>query len=211
MIQSLGLVYKPAEGPARVAMPPVRMIAEEIGKSTHGVQIPVEEVDVAPGCRLAVYSDSRGLAADRFRYLRLRLRELSTSGTVRTILISSPLPQDGKSTVALNLATALADHGRCSVLLIEADLYHPVLTQVLGLKSWTGLAECLENRASPLSTIRRIVPLGWCLMPAGKPVGNPGDMLHTGAFADMMRAMAPLFDWILLDSPPLVPLTDALE
>lgn len=210
MIQSLGLVYKPKDSPARMVLPVLGAV-EDITKPARLVQIPVEEVELPPRSRVAFHTDPRGVAADRFRYLRLRLRELSKARKLNTLLIASPLPQDGKSTVAVNLATALAERGRSSVLLIEADLYHPALTQILGLKPWAGLAECLENGVPPLTAIRRIAPLGWCLLPAGKPAGSPGDLLHGETFSKVMQTLAPHFDWILLDSPPLGPLTDALE
>ena len=90
--------------------------------------IEVEQVEVLPESRIVFHNEPRSPGADRFRYLRMRLRELWDAGKLRSLLITSPLPQDGKSTIALNLATALAEHGKRTVLLIEADLHHPTLT-----------------------------------------------------------------------------------
>jgi capsular exopolysaccharide synthesis family protein len=139
------------------------------------------------------------------------LRELWKAGKLRTLQITSPLPQDGKSTIALNLATALAEGGKRTVLLIEADLHRPTLTEQLGLEQRAGLADCLETSLNPLSVLRRLEPLGWYLLPAGEPRSNPTELLQTEAFAVVLQTLSQHFDWILIDSPPVIPLTDALS
>ena len=172
--------------------------------------LPAEEVQLLPESRLVFHTDTRGPGADRYRYLRMRLRELAEAGKLRSLLITSALPQDGKSTTALNLATALAEQGKRSVLLIEADLHHPTLREQLGIKSWPGLAECLEDGLDPVLAVRRLTPLDWYLLPAGVPRGNPTELLQSDALSSVISKLSPHFDWILIDSPPLTPLTDAL-
>lgn len=129
---------------------------------------------------------------------------------MKTLLVTSPVAHDGKSTVALNLATSLAEHGNRPVLLIGADLHHATLSERLGLPDRPGLAECLEQGLKPLSIIRKILPLGWYLLPAGKPRLNPAELLQTEAMADMLKGLSPHFDWLLIDSPPVTPLADTL-
>ena len=146
--------------------------------------VPVESAEILPETRLVFHTDPRSPSADRYRLLRMRLRELGKAGKLKTLLITSPLPHDGKSTVCLNLATALAEGGRKNVLLIEADLHQPGLTGKLGLKTWTGLAECLEGTADPRSAIRQIDPLNWCLLPAGGLLANASELLQTAALAE---------------------------
>lgn len=172
--------------------------------------LPIENVRLQPESRLVFHTDPRSPAADRYRYLRMRLRVMSEAGKLRSLLITSALPQDGKSTTALNLATALAEQGKRSVLLIEADLHHPTLREQLGIESWPGLAECLEDGLDPLAAVRRLNPLDWYLLPAGEPRGNPTELLQSDALATVMSKLSPRFDWILIDSPPITPLTDAL-
>ncbi len=169
-----------------------------------------EEVSLRPESRIPFHTDPHGCAADRYRLLRMRLRELWIAGKLKTLLITSPLPEDGKSTTAMNVATALAEGGKYSVLLIEADLYHSPLAELLGIRSGPGLAECLEGTATLTSAIRRLQPLGWFVLPAGEAHGNPTELLHTEAFAQVMQKVVPCFDWVLLDSPPVLPLVDAL-
>lgn len=171
--------------------------------------MPVERADIPPETRLVFHTDPRGPGADRYRLLRMRLRELGSSGKLKTLLITSPLPHDGKSTVCLNLATALAEGGKKNVLLIEADLHQPVLNDKLRLKAWAGLAECLEGMVDPMSVVRRVHPLNWYLLPAGGSRVNASELLQTAALAGVMSKLSPHFDWIVVDSPPVLPLSDA--
>jgi capsular exopolysaccharide synthesis family protein len=172
---------------------------------------PVEEAKILPEHRVVCYTTPHSPAADRFRYLRMRLREHGDAGKLKTLLITSPLSSDGKSTVILNLATALAERGRRSVLLIDADLHRSHLVEKLGLNTWTGLTECLHDGCDPHTAIRRIDPLGWHLLPSGEPRKNPTELLQTPALANVIRSAAAHFDWVLIDSPPAVLLTDAVS
>ena len=168
-------------------------------------------VSVSPESRIVFHLDPRSPGADRFRLLRMRLRALWTSGKLKSLLITSALPGDGKSTVALNLATALAEGGKRTVLLVEGDLYHPSLASALGLENHVGLAECLEDGIDPMTdAIRRVDPLQFYLLSAGNPKGNSTELLQSDALAIFKRAVSPHFDWVIFDSPPVAPLTDAL-
>ena len=88
-------------------------------------------------------------------------------------------------------------------LVDRSDLYHPGLIPLLGLKNGPGLAECLIEGLNPFSALRQVGPLGWYLLPAGNPPENPGELLHGEAFSKTMQTLAPYFDWILIDSPPV--------
>jgi capsular exopolysaccharide synthesis family protein len=172
--------------------------------------ITADTVQIERSSRIVVHDDPRGPCADRFRLLRLRLNERWNPETMKTLLITSPLPGDGKSTVALNLATVLAERGKRRVLLIGADLHHATLTEQLGIPGRSGLAECLEKGVKPFSVIRRIEPLGWYLLPAGKARGNPTELLQSGAVAEIKQELAQQFEWILIDAPPVIPLADVM-
>lgn len=173
-------------------------------------QIPMAEVQVLPESRIVMHTDPASPAADRFRFLRMCLRDLWTTKKLNSLLITSPLPQDGKSTIALNLATALAERGKRKVVLIEADLHHPTLTGTLGLDIQSGLADCLEDNVHPISVLRRIEPLGWYLLSAGEVRSHPTELLQTEALANVLQQLSVHFDWVLIDSPPVAPLTDAV-
>lgn len=171
--------------------------------------VAVVQAQIDSAARIVMHSDPRSPGADRFRFLRMGLRELWKSGTLKSLLITSPLPGDGKSTVALNLATVLAEHGKRSVLLIEGDLYHPTLTSTMGVPEGPGLAACLEDHLDPLRAFTRIEPLCWYLLPAGAPRHNPTELLQSEAITGLMQTFHSYFDWIIIDSPPVVPLSDA--
>ncbi|MEO8657495.1 MAG: CpsD/CapB family tyrosine-protein kinase [Bryobacteraceae bacterium] len=172
---------------------------------------PVHVAELTPASRIAPFTQPRGPGSDRFRYLRMRLRELRSKTKLTSILITSPLPRDGKSTVALNLATSLADGGQSKVLLIEGDLHRPTLAKSLGLPARSGFAECIESGLDPLLAIVRIEPLRLYLLPAGDPKGNAPELLQSQTIGAILSRLAETFDWIVIDSPPLAPLSDAVS
>jgi capsular exopolysaccharide synthesis family protein len=173
-------------------------------------KLPTELAEIQAATRVVYHTDPASQGADRFRLLRMRLNALQSARKIKSLLITSPLPHDGKSTVTLNLATVLAEKGKRSVLVVEGDFHRPTLTQQLGLKSGQGLADCLANQSSLISTIRRIQPLGWYLLPAGVALHNPTELLQTGALANVMQELSAAFEWVVIDSPPVAPLADTL-
>lgn len=172
--------------------------------------VPSEQAKIRPECRLVVWDNPDTLAADRYRLLRIHLEKLQAGGKLRTLLISSASPQEGKSTVTLNIATVLAAKGKRKVLIIEADLRCPSLARRLGLGQWNGLSGCLTEGYEPISAVRRIEPMGFYLMPAGEPVGNPTELLQSERLTHLVQFMSGRFDWILIDSPPTSPIADTL-
>ena len=179
--------------------------------STFDLQVPSENIEVRPETRIVAYTDPRGPTADRLRFLRLRLNQVWNAEKLKRLLITSPLPHDGKSTTALNLAITLAEEGKRPVLLIEGDLHRATLSKDFGLDGREGVAECLEGDADPRSLVRRLEPIGCYFLPAGHPRSNPSELLQRGGLSTMMESLSPHFDWILIDSPPVAPLTDALS
>ena len=173
-------------------------------------QVGFEEVHLAKETRLVFHTDPSGTAADRFRLLRMHLQSLQAAERLKSLLITSAHSEEGKSTIALNLATALAEGGKHKVLLIEADFYHSRLQKRLGLQARSGLAECLESGMDAISAVRRLEPLHWYLLSAGEPRGIPTELLQSDLLSRVFQRLSPYFDWILIDTPPVVPLTDAL-
>jgi capsular exopolysaccharide synthesis family protein len=187
-----------------------RQLQREL-RSSPGLAISTEGADVRPETRLVAYTDPQGPTADRLRYLRLRLNQVSDTEKIKRLLITSPRPHDGKSTFALNLAITLAEDARRRVLLIEGDLHRPMVSERLGFAGHPGVAECLLSAASPFSLIRRIEPLGFNVLPAGNARAKPAELLHVQSLRTMVEALTPHFDWILIDSPPVAPLADTLS
>lgn len=206
-------VVENGAGSPRLQMTNGNYVSPVAGAPENGTELrrlPDEEINAKLLKRTVSYTDSLRLSADRFRYLRMRIRELSNATKLKTLLVTSALSLDGKSTVSLNLAASLADRGQHSVLLLEADLYHPTLVQRLGLKNGPGLKECLTSGLDPLSVVRRVSPLGCYFLSAGTQMPNPSGLLDGEEFAHIMRTLSPHFQWIVVDSPPVVPVADAI-
>lgn len=210
MINFSEILWKPkpagrTRSSATVAAP------ERVEETPRLLQLPVDEVPIPPESRIVLVTEPHSPGADRYRYLRMRLRELKAAVGLQKLVITSPFPQDGKSTTILNLATALAEQGKANVLVLEADLYHPSLGQKIGVPPRSGLAECLEEEIDPMDLVRRIEPLGWYFLPGGMARGNPSELLQSEALTAVIEKVAPYFDWILFDTPPVGPLSDALS
>jgi capsular exopolysaccharide synthesis family protein len=141
----------------------------------------------------------------------MRLHELKSNAKRQTVVITSAKPKDGKSTVAMNLATVLAEKGQHSVLLLEADLHCPIIAATLGVPAAPGLADCLQGSVNPLSAVRRLEPLGWYLLQAGERPSNPTELLQTAPVGAVLEKLSTHFEWILIDTPPLAPLSDAVS
>ena len=170
-------------------------------------EFPSLEVAVTPSSRLVFLSEPDSLAAEKFRFLGVRLRQLRQTRPLKKVLITSTIPEEGKSLVSANLAGVLAQR-RHKVLLIEGDLRRPVLAQRFGLEKLAGLGEWLQSGEQAVSNIYRLEGPGFWLMPAGVPPTNPLELMQSGRLSHLMGQLAMMFDWIIVDSPPLLPLAD---
>ncbi len=156
---------------------------------------------------IASLKDANSVAGEELRLLRSRVRSVCQAGNLRCLALTSALPGEGKSTLALGLAAAFArDQGR-RVLLIEADLRRPTVSKSLGLPAAPGLGEWLNGGLDQVP-IRRVEPGGFSLLVAGQtPVERP-ESLGSAQMARLLRAARNSFDDVLLDVPPLVPVAD---
>jgi len=161
--------------------------------------------------RIAVLESARVMGEDRFRLLRHHLKEIRLSRKLKSVIVTSAIPRDGKSTMAINTAAALVDQGRQRVLLIEADLHCPSLGRTLGLESVPGTAECLEFGHDPFSHIRRVDPLGFYFLQAGSSAAHPTDLIQSEAFPKLVERVCEQFDWVIIDTPPICPVPDTLS
>lgn len=165
----------------------------------------------------------RGPAVEQFRSLRSRIFELRDLGPLKTILISSGLPQEGKSFVSVNLAFSLARHKNSKVLLIDGDMRRYTMHQILGCESQPGLADYLAGKASLVEVMQRaeeVPPTDSAKQPALPNLtfiagGNGGDraadLSGSPRFGDLIRQASPYFDWIIVDSSPVLPVSDAVN
>lgn len=160
---------------------------------------------------LLLQREPKGPCAERYRLLRHRLQSAPREAHLKTLLITSPGTKEGKSTVSLNLSAALAEKKNERVLLLEGDLRCPSLARELGLTFSSGLTDWLGNNVAFEPMIWRIEPLSFYLLPAGKAVGNPAELLNSEWFSTLISKLTAYFDWVVIDAPPVLPVVDALS
>jgi capsular exopolysaccharide synthesis family protein len=168
---------------------------------------PTLNVRVEASSRLVFFTEPDSLAAEKFRFLGVRLRQLRQSRALKRVLITSTIPEEGKSLVSANLAGVLA-RKKEKVLLIEGDMRRPTLAQQFGLGRLAGLAEWLQSGLQTPSNVYYLDGSKFWLMPAGDPPANPLELMQSGRLSQLMAQLANLFDWVVVDSPPLLPLAD---
>ncbi len=147
-------------------------------------------------------------ASERFHMVEHRLKSLRRSRRLSTLLVTSSIPQEGKTLVAINLSIALSAGAR-SVLLIDGDMRRPSVSRVLGLGQMPGVAECLEGTGTLLEQIVYIEDLGVYYLAAGSATGNVGDLVQRPAARTLLAEASELFEWVIMDSPPLTAVADA--
>ena len=172
------------------------------------LQFQTARVFLAPENKLVCITDTESLAAEKFRFLGVRLRYLQQKRPLKCIVITSSVAGEGKSTTAGNLACALAGNKQQKVLLLDGDLRRPTLDQQLGLGELPGLSELLESDSDQLTNIYRLEGMDLWILPAGRPSTNPLEILQPGKLSALMDRLEAAFDWIVIDCPPVLPLAD---
>lgn len=161
-----------------------------------------------PSSRLVCMSDKGSPAAEAFRLLGVRLRHIREERRIRKVLITSTVPQEGKSFSAGNLACILASGTKQKTLLLEGDLRRPTLSQMFGAVGKPGLCEYILDGGNLSDHIYSVKGLNLWLLPAGSKQCNPLDVIQSNTLPDLMKQLSTLFDWIIIDSPPILPLAD---
>jgi protein-tyrosine kinase len=176
---------------------------------------PLEDLERCPVLSVSIQDESRlvslhkegSLGAEKFRFLAVRLRQLRQSRPLKKVLITSTIPQEGKSTVAANLACTLARRKPQKTLLLEGDLRRPNIASRFGLGQLPGLCEWLSGD-TPAINLYRLENLGFWMLPAGTAPENPLELMQSGKLSPLMEQLEAWFDWIVIDSPPVLPLAD---
>ena len=164
---------------------------------------------VSEGSRVVTLTESNNLGAEKFRLLRARLRNLRERQQLQKLVITSAVPNDGKTLVAMNLAVCLAKHTNEKILLLEGDLRKPTLGEHLGIKSLPGVGEWWASVDEPVSKfIYRFDDSQLWILPAGSAPENPVNILQSSRFLELYKQLSACFDWIIIDAPPLLPMAD---
>lgn len=179
-----------------------------IQRDVEAVPAEFRSVKANPSNRLVYFTEPDGLAAEKFRFLAVRLRQLQQKRTLKKVLITSTIPQEGKSLVAANLACTLARRGQQSTLLLDGDLRRPSVAKLFGLGSLPGVSESLQSERPPHECIYQIKGTRLCILPSGNATQHTLELIQSGKMPALMEHLSALFEWIVIDSPPVLPLAD---
>jgi capsular exopolysaccharide synthesis family protein len=187
---------------------PERPAAARRGRTLQAGAIPAGRPDFPAAERLVVSPTAGPLLVEQFRRLAATLLSARGGREIKSILVTSPAPGDGKSNVAVNLSLTLSESYHRSVLLIDADLRRPTLHALFGVHNTSGLAEALKpGNNGKVATVQ--VGESLTLLPAGRPDASPLGGLASDRLKHLIVDAGSRFDWVIVDSPPVGLLADA--
>jgi capsular exopolysaccharide synthesis family protein len=166
------------------------------------------QISPPPDSRLICLTAKDSLGAEKFRFLGVRLRQLQQSRPLKKILVTSTIPEEGKSTISGNLVATLARKQKQKILLVDGDLRRPSLCHQFGLSKLPGLSEWLQGPLGPITNIYHLEGPGFWFLPSGYTPENPLELMQSGRLSELMDRLTAWFDWIVIDSPPVLPLAD---
>jgi len=170
---------------------------------------PKPQWQLDPRANVFLPESRQKVGAERFRTLRSRLYQISETRKLRVVLVTSSLPSEGKSFVAANLAQALVHQQNRKVLLIDGDMRLPTQHNIFGAPKTPGLANYLRGEVDECGVIQEGMGGKVFLIPSGDEVKNPSELLLSDRMERLLKFGAEAFDWVILDSPPSLPVHDS--
>lgn len=205
-------VPEPMGNPVAVATADLVSPRQSLRQSENGVDGPMHcealAITAPAEGHLVTFPDSESPAGEAFHLLGVRLRHLRRQQPLKKILVTSTIPQEGKSMAAANLACTLALRTQQKVLLVEGDIRRPTQSKIFGIPNRPGICEWLKGENPLLRSMYRLDGPGIWLFPAGSSTGNSLELLQSGRVMPMIEQVSTWFDWIVIDSPPILPLAD---
>ncbi|HMF92360.1 MAG TPA: CpsD/CapB family tyrosine-protein kinase [Candidatus Angelobacter sp.] len=169
--------------------------------------VPAEQADepaleLPYSSRLVAMFDERSVGAEKFRVLASRLQYFRKQRSLKRVLITSTIKSEGKSLISANISVTLGR--RYKTLLIDGDLRQPGLTNLLGSNGLRGLADWWREAEDVTPFLRRVgTPKLWHL-PAGQAASQPLEIFQSQRMAEMLNQVGEMFEWVIIDSPPLL-------
>jgi capsular exopolysaccharide synthesis family protein len=156
---------------------------------------------------LGVFLDPKSVAAECCRSIRTNIMFMSPDRPLKTIVVTSPSPQEGKTTTAINMSVTMAEAGG-RVLIVDTDMRRPRLHRSFGVPNQTGISTVIVGKATLEEAIKRTDVPNLDVLPCGPVPPNPSELLHTDRFAAVLADCGKIYDRIILDSPPTSAVTD---
>jgi capsular exopolysaccharide synthesis family protein len=181
--------------------------AAAIRERKHFREYTVDPAAINP--HLVAITHPQSAYCEEYRSLRTHVLHKSQEQHLQSIVIASVGPGEGKSVTALNLAWLLAQTEGVNALVIDSDLRMPSLAKYLGIESEIGLSDVLDGNASLDNAIIQLKPAGLHVMPGGHARGDVAELLSGTVFKEILRETREMFDYVIIDAPPLAIFTDA--
>ncbi len=160
--------------------------------------------------RIVAFYEPSSPVAEQFRSLRTNLLALNPEKPVKILTITSSINGEGKTISSINLAISMAhDLNNKSILLIDADLRRSRVHKYLGIKPELGLTDLLADGLNPEEALISIGINNLTILPAGRIPPNPSELLGSHKFQSLLKTLKEKYDYIIIDSPPVVPVTDS--
>ena len=199
--------------PIQIAsLQPVELVNSAMTEPSELESVRTAQLNLSQNARLVALTDPRGLGAEKFRALATRLEHLRKDRELKCLQITSAVGNEGKTLVAGNLAVTLAKHTASRVLVVEGDLHLPKLAPLFGLGQLQGIGEwwaAREEKERIAQYVYRLSEIPIWFMGAGTLSDQPSQILQSARFAETFVRLASWFDWVVIDSPPILPLVDA--
>lgn len=190
----------------------VRHIESDVSVAADVLAERCAKIEWHPDRRVALFMDAQSQVApgmEEFRTLRARLFQLRAKKSLKTILVSSALPDEGKSFTAGNLAQVFAKQRGGRTLLVDCDLRKPQLHEMLGAPKTPGLSEYLQGKVDEFSIVQKSNYDDLFFIPGGEVSPYTPELIGNGRLKQLLNQLGPLFSWIVIDSSPTAPVSDA--
>jgi receptor protein-tyrosine kinase len=179
--------------------------------SLKGLLDRIQEVPFSPmpDSLLSDPSHSHDAPTEEFRTLRTRLNHIQGQTAIRSVVVSSASPAEGKSFAAANLALSQAQLANNMTLLADFDFRRPIVHTLFNIDRSPGITDYLLGKAQLHEIIKKIAATNLCVLPAGEAVVNPLELLNLKEVKQLIDDLPTVFNWVILDSPPLLFAADA--
>ncbi len=160
--------------------------------------------------KIVSFYEPHSTVAEQYRTLRTNIQAINTKHPIKAITITSSTHSEGKTITTINLAISMArDLSNKSILLVDADLRRARISKYLGLKSEIGLADLVSNGVAIDTALLNIGIDNLTILPAGKIPHNPAEILGSQKLKTLINQLKDKYDYIIFDSPPIIPVTDS--